>query len=179
MSEVVLVGKYAKAFGEALGYSKESCLLVSGLCRHLRDYYELPEVKEIIASKVVPLDLKKSLLDYALSRFTQSPELAKAIKVLKGSGRFYLLLAVTTEYLKQADQLAGVVEAKVTSVVALGVKQQQLLQKTLENIFKKKVRLLLQEDSSLLGGLVVRVGEDVFDLSLHRRIERLSTQLLV
>ena len=179
MSEVVLVSKYAKAFGKALGYSKESCVLVDELYRHLRDYYELPEVKEITASKVVPLDLKENLLDYALSRFNQSPELERAIKVLKDSGRFYLLLAVTTEYLKQADQLAGVVEAKVTSVVALGAKQQQLLQKILEGIFNKKVRLLLQEDSSLLGGLVVRVGEDVFDLSLHRRIERLSTQLLV
>jgi F-type H+-transporting ATPase subunit delta len=174
----VLVGKYAKSFGRSLGYEDRACQQVRSLSEHLREFYLLSNVKEIFSSQAVPLALKEDLLEYALLKFPQSKDLEKSIRVLRGAGRFFLLPRVLQEYLLQADSHAGVVDAKVSSAVKLNSKQELSLKLVLEKIFKKKIRLHLTQETSLLGGFVVRVGEKVFDLSLHKKIERLTTQVM-
>ncbi|ERL66422.1 ATP synthase F1 subunit delta [Schleiferilactobacillus shenzhenensis] len=80
------------------------------------------------------------------------------------------------EHLYDADQ--GIIEAHVTSVVALTADQQQALSAALAKRFgAKTVHLHLHQDPALIGGVTVRVHDVVLDGSIVRRLADIKAAL--
>jgi F-type H+-transporting ATPase subunit delta len=67
--------------------------------------------------------------------------------------------------------------AHVTSVVALTEQQQERLAATLQRIYARPIALHVEVDPELLGGLVVKVGDEVIDGSAAGRIDALRRRL--
>jgi len=65
----------------------------------------------------------------------------------------------------------------VTVAKPLPEDQQEALRLRLEELTGQTVRLVVQEDPSLLGGVVVRMGDLVLDGSVATRLKRLEAQL--
>ena len=65
----------------------------------------------------------------------------------------------------------------VRSAVALDEAQQGALRDALSARFGKKIELTVEVDSTLIGGLVCRVGDVTFDASLRRQLEVVKEQL--
>jgi len=91
--------------------------------------------------------------------------------------RAYLLPEVLEAFCKLVEERAGVVRAEVRSAVELSEEQAERLRERLAAYTGKKVRLQVQVDGSLRGGLVARVGDTIFDGSLEAHLERLHRQL--
>jgi F-type H+-transporting ATPase subunit delta len=77
------------------------------------------------------------------------------------------------------EELAGVVAARrersiarVSAPAPLSGAQQQRLGSVLADIYGRQVSLQIEIDESLLGGLIVRVGEDLIDGSVAAQLER-------
>ena len=66
----------------------------------------------------------------------------------------------------------------VRSAVALTDDQQAEIRKTLSESLHKEPVLELRTDPELLGGLVVQVGDKVYDTSVRSRLEALRNQLM-
>lgn len=75
----------------------------------------------------------------------------------------------------------GLVPCRVTSAAPLSSAQQSQVQKAMEQRAGKGATLIMDyaTNPAMLGGLVVKMGEAVFDNSVATRLERLQTQLLV
>lgn len=69
------------------------------------------------------------------------------------------------------------VEVLVTSAFPLNEEEKQTIQAKLEKKWKKKVRLLEALDPSLLGGFTLLVYNDLLDLSIKEKINKLKKQL--
>lgn len=67
--------------------------------------------------------------------------------------------------------------AHVTSVVALTEAQQERLAATLQRIYARPIALHIEVDPDLLGGLVIKVGDEVIDGSAAGRIDALRRRL--
>lgn len=67
--------------------------------------------------------------------------------------------------------------AHVTSVVPLTEAQQDRLAATLQRIYSRPIALHIEVDSDLLGGLVIRVGDEVIDGSAAGRLDDLRRRL--
>src|SRR5262249_22104779 len=67
--------------------------------------------------------------------------------------------------------------AHVTSVVALTEAQQERLAATLQRIYSRPIALHIEVDPDLLGGLVIKVGDEVIDGSAAGRIDALRRRL--
>ena len=91
--------------------------------------------------------------------------------------RLTLLPEVTEWYETFRAEHENVLIAQVKTTYALTYKQRLVLTQTLENYFSKKILLECQEDLSLLGGVVIRVGDQVFDGSGRKRLKDLGKQL--
>src|SRR5690606_25544612 len=101
--------------------------------------------------------------------------------------RFLLLLiekqrenvfpAIVQAYRELRDRLTGVVEARARTAQPLAGKEAQQLQQALERLTGQRVRLQVEEDPSLLGGLIVRVGDTVYDGSVRHQLEHLREQM--
>lgn len=99
------------------------------------------------------------------------------LRLVAGRRRVRLLPEILEACSEMLDARAGIVSAQVRSAAALGTDQVERLQERLGGFTGKQVRLQLRVDQNLRGGLVVQVGNTVFDGSLFTQLERLRRQL--
>merc|ERR1712050_222744 len=103
------------------------------------------------------------------------------LKVLVENKRIHMLGRIVDlfEVFYRAEK--GLVPCKVTSAEPLSSKQQGEVKKAMEQRAEKGSTLIMgfNTNPAILGGLVVKMVEAVFDNSVATRLERLQTQLLV
>ena len=68
-------------------------------------------------------------------------------------------------------------EAQVRVPAALEAAEEDRLREALEARTGKKLRLRITVDPSLIGGLVVRIGDTVYDGSVRYRLDALRTRM--
>ncbi|WP_342244697.1 F0F1 ATP synthase subunit delta [Pseudomonas sp. OTU5201] len=99
------------------------------------------------------------------------------IHVVSENGRLVLLPEIAEQFeLYKAEQEKSV-DVEVTSAFALSDEQQDKLAKVLSARLSREVRLHAVEDSSLIGGVVIRAGDLVIDGSVRGKIAKLAEAL--
>lgn len=93
-------------------------------------------------------------------------------------GRIDLLPNVAAEFRRLDDARQGIVPAAATSASPLGPDEVRALTARLEQLTGGRVALDLQVDPSIIGGLIVRVGDRLIDGSVRGRLERLRSRLV-
>jgi F-type H+-transporting ATPase subunit delta len=88
-----------------------------------------------------------------------------------------LLPQVTTAYGHFLNASFGRVQAHVTSSVPLSSQQETRLRETLRRMLDKDVALEAKVDPDIIGGMVIRVGDQVIDGSVRTHLEALKQQL--
>ena len=91
--------------------------------------------------------------------------------------RIQLLPQISSEFQRLLDRRAGIVRAVVTSTSGLDDAALSSLRARLEEVAGGPVEITSQVDGSLLGGIVVRIGDRLIDGSVRGRLERLRGQL--
>jgi F-type H+-transporting ATPase subunit delta len=87
-----------------------------------------------------------------------------------------LLPAVVRAYGALRDARLGLVEALVRTARPLGYDETQQLERALAQRTGKQVRLRMEVDPALIGGLVVRIGDQVYDRSVRHQLKTLRSQ---
>jgi F-type H+-transporting ATPase subunit delta len=95
--------------------------------------------------------------------------------VLSPRGR--TLERVLEEFLSLAAHRRSRMVARVTSAVPLSDDQQARLADSLAREFGGEVRLQVVVDPSILGGLTIRVGDEVIDASVARQLDTAHRKL--
>jgi F-type H+-transporting ATPase subunit delta len=179
---VVARNRIARVYAEALLSAAEDAGQVDAIGAELealvRDVLQAdPGVEAFLASPAVGRRAKTEALGKAFAGRT-SPLVRNLLGVLNHNGRLGLVRAVALVYRDLLDQRAGRVRVKVASAVPLTEEQQKRLTATLSARLKKTPVLSVAVDPDLLGGLVVRVGDQVFDTSVRTRLDTLRSHLM-
>jgi F-type H+-transporting ATPase subunit delta len=120
---------------------------------------------------------KADFLSRALSG-AAPPEFVRFLQAVVRRGRQGLLEEMSTEYQTLVDLKLNRVHAGVTVAKPMDEKLQQEIIARLQSALGKEVRAHFRTDETILGGVVVRVGDRVFDGSVRRRLTELRRQLL-
>jgi F-type H+-transporting ATPase subunit delta len=91
--------------------------------------------------------------------------------------RLKFLDQIMEDYQKLADELSGVVRARITAAAPLEDSQQQVLKGGLERQTGKKVELKVDFNPSLIGGLQAEIAGRVFDGSVRTQLKRIEDTL--
>jgi len=134
------------------------------------------KVAAFFVSPAVTRRAREPVLEAAL-KGNASPLVANFLRVLNQNNRLDLIRAIAAAYRDLLDQRAGRVRVSVRSAVPLSAEQQDQLRRTLSESLHKEPVLDLRTDPDLLGGMVVQVGDKVYDTSVRTRLEALRTQL--
>jgi F-type H+-transporting ATPase subunit delta len=134
------------------------------------------ELGRILSDPKAPAEGKTALLDRLLSgRVSPVTELLLR-NVLTGPHAGSAEQAV--ERLSEvASRRRGQSVARVTSAVALTPEQERRLVASLGRLYGRTVGLQVTVDPSVLGGLVVQVGDEVIDGSIAHRLEAAARRL--
>ncbi len=130
-----------------------------------------------LANPSVPID-QRSMAVAALLQGIASDPVQNLIQLLLRRGRIEGLPRVAAEFRRLDDRRQGITHATATSAAPLTPDEVQALTQRLERSTGGRIALDVQVDPSLLGGLVVRVGDRMIDGSVRGRLERLRNQLI-
>ncbi|EAX47446.1 ATP synthase F1, delta subunit [Thermosinus carboxydivorans Nor1] len=88
------------------------------------------------------------------------------------------LRAIVHEFIQLANQARNIVEAQVTTARPLSPEAQQALAAKLSAVTGRNVALKTAVDDSILGGVVVKIGDKLIDGSVARQLNSLKAALL-
>lgn len=128
----------------------------------------------MLADERVPLSDRLALVERTLDI---SPKALNLARLLVSKGRSRGARFVALAYNRLADAHQGRVAANVTSAVELGTAQLENIKQRLSQSLGKTVDVTLQVDPSIMGGLIIRVGDELVDGSVRTRLRRLQRQL--
>ena len=100
------------------------------------------------------------------------------IQLMLRRGRIDQLPRVAAEFRRLDDARQGITHATAVSAADLTAEEIKQLTERLEQETGGRVALDVKVDPSLLGGLIVRVGDRLMDGSVRGRLERLRNQLI-
>jgi F-type H+-transporting ATPase subunit delta len=169
---------YAKAFlgaTEAAGITDAALAELDSLVTDVLD--KLPRVDSILSSGLISAEQKIAMVDKAISP-KASPLLTNFLKILAKNGRLDILRAVRREARKMIDKMRGRVRVRVTTAVELDGGLQQQLNTTLRGMLGGEPVLEMKTHPDLIGGIVLRVGDTVYDGSVATRLARLREHMI-
>ncbi len=168
---------YAKALLEATEPAGKSEAVLAELDSWIDDVLEKqPKLDRLFASPVVDAEEKFALIDRALKK--AEPLFVNFMKVLAQHERLEIIRTVRTKAHRILDKLRGRTEASVVSAAPLDPKQSAAIKARLQATYGGEIVLVEEVDPSLIGGVIVRVGDRVVDGSLANSLARLKEQLI-
>ncbi|MDR1709037.1 MAG: F0F1 ATP synthase subunit delta [Candidatus Accumulibacter sp.] len=107
----------------------------------------------------------------------ENRELASFVDLLAENGRFGVLSEISAIYESLKDEDEGVREAAVTSAFPLSDAELAALLQKLAPRFGGRLRGRVKVDPALIGGVVVAVGDRIYDASVRGKLEAMSVAL--
>jgi len=106
-----------------------------------------------------------------------NPLALNLVYLLVARGRLSMLGEIADEYQRLLDSYRGIEQAEVTTAIPLDDEDKLRLGERLGAIVGKKVVIKPEVDSSLIGGIVARIGGKLLDGSTRSRLEALKREL--
>ncbi len=135
------------------------------------------KLQGVFMSPRVPKQTKQALIAHALAKVAPTPFI-RFLQLVVQRGRQYLLADIAAEYEQLVDRHLDRVHAVVSTARPVDEKLAAAVRKRLTAVFAKDVLPHFRTDPDLLGGIVVRVGDRVFDGSLRRKLKLLQRRML-
>ena len=125
--------------------------------------------------RFTPAQLSQLLLESAGGQATV--EQANFVQVLVESDRARFLPEISQMFSQLKDAFDGVKDAVVTSAFPIDDAAMARLQADVEAHFQSKVRITLQIDPELIGGVRIAVGDEVIDASVRGKLAAMAAAL--
>lgn len=157
---LILIGKED---GQADGYNDELSAMLG-----LLDSNE--GFEQALTNPLIRKNDRKKLLEAVIASAGFSKVMNSFLSLLFDKGRISFLRDIATYYSTMADELKGVVQATVVAATSLSKTNINKIQKSLSEKTGKTVVLDVQKDSSLIGGIITKIGDLVLDGSVKTQL---------
>lgn len=175
-SSLAVARVYAEAFLNAAASVGVQDLLEE-FASFLEDVLEKhPEFESILLSGILNRDQKIAVIDRVVKPFG-SGMLTNFLRVLARHDRLDLLPQILNEAQLKFEISTGKQRVQLTSAVELSQETLNEIQQSLDQSLSFEPILETRVDSSLLGGVVIQIGDTVYDSSLSTRMKQLREQL--
>jgi F-type H+-transporting ATPase subunit delta len=171
VSVSIVARRYAKALLE-LGLEEGNLeSVVRDLGALAEAWQSSAELRNAVENPLVGLVAKKAAVAELAAKLGAGPAARNAALLLVDRRRARALPYI-------ADVRKGVVRAQVTSATPLSDAYYTRLQGQLERLTGMRVVVERQTDASLIGGVVTRIGDRIFDGSVRSRLQSMREALL-
>lgn len=139
---------------------------------------ESADLREILLDPAFAADQKISILDKLNARLEMSMPVRNFIALLIQHDRMMGFEDVLARYRREMDSRLGISVVKVTTARKLEQDERRAMEARVAAMTGTEVRASFDEDATLLGGAIVRIGSTVYDGSVRGRVDRLHAQLV-
>jgi len=174
-----LEGRYASALYSAA--SKNKALTV--VEKDLNDFDALLKkdkpLREILLNPLHTKALKKEAINFVLAKTKANPLTVNFFNAMAENGRLQKTAAVVNEFATIMAAERGEVACEVTTAKVLDAAALSEVQTTLRAFMKKgeTLKLTTKVDPSIIGGMLVSIGDKYVDMSIATKISRYTTAI--
>ena len=162
---------YAQAFLGVADKSADSNALVSELQSLVSDVLDQnPQLVHVLESSLVSPEQKETVLDKIFGN-RASVQVLNFLKVVCRHGRLELIRTIARQATKLHAEASGLADVEVRVAAELDDELRKNLEDRIKNRLGKTPVFKVKIDPSLIAGIVVRVGDQVFDGSLATQLE--------
>ncbi len=173
-----VAGVYAEAFLGAAESSGRAAELIEEFDSFLADVLDpIPPLERVLVSGLVSPEEKIRILEQAVGG-RASPEFLNFLKVVTHHGRLDVLRAIHRQTGARYESDLGRVRVVITTATPLAGDQAARIAESLRSMLKGEPALEERVDPGVIGGIVVRVGDTVYDGSIANQLENLRQQII-
>lgn len=174
MSGSLVANRYARALFRLYDQSLEPAKKQLEALAIMAALFEEKKIKGILVSPVIKKSHKKEIIDVVLEKAGGDETLQRFTDGVIEAGRVPMLQYLHTAFSEILNEKEGVVDANVVSVVPLNADQMENLSRALGQSSGKQINLTGSVDPAILGGLVIKIGNNLIDLSLKSKLEAMA-----
>lgn len=174
MAKRVSGKRYAEAIFE-LGVEQDLLDQWAGELSFIDQVLRDDEFRAFLKHAEVPLEQKIRAIDTVFPEV--NPLVRNIIALLVTRGLVNLVHDIRVGYGRLLDEYRGRQQVEVTSAVPLEDPERERISRFVSDLIQKQVVVTTQVDESILGGVIIQIGDKLLDGSTRTRLEELRQQL--
>lgn len=173
----------AKNYADALvKLGKDGVLSFDDIYKNLEIVNEItslsPDLVNVLENPTISVDTKNSIVEEVFSNQIDS-HIKDFLKILIEKNRFNELKGIIEAYSVELDNINNIKRVEVTSAIDLKEETKQRIIEKLQTKLQKTVIAQWLKNEEIIGGLVIKIDDDVIDSSLKNKLENLSKNLSI
>ena len=174
MKNQVLVRRYTQGLVNSIKNEHEFAAIYHQLVDFEKLLSDQKKLQETLVSPFLPISKKAEIAKEILAKVSLETKASRFIYLLVENNRLELLHDIL-EYLPDLwSEESGISAFEVFSVIPLTDVQKKRLEERLERVERRPVFLKYKKDPSLLGGLSIKRGNVVYDVSIKGHLTKLK-----
>lgn len=172
----VIAGRYAEALFQVGEESNSTTKLYEELNAVVEALQSSKELDGAFKSPLVGKAEKKQILEKVFGAHV-SANLNNFLKIMIDKDRMSAINAVKKSYKELLNEKNNVIEGIAITAVAMSQDELKKLEDKLSSKYNKNVTLQNTVDESILGGVLVRLGNEEIDGTVKTRLSNMKNQL--
>jgi F-type H+-transporting ATPase subunit delta len=173
----VIANRYAKALVDVclkLGQSEQ-------VAKELAQFEELlsqnPELSLFYANPAIPVIRKRAATTEILTQLGFSTTTSNFLFVLIHNHRINYLAEIHRAFRQGVNERLGVIQADITTAFPVDQDTKDQLEERLKALTGKKVLLNFGISQEVIGGVITRIGDTIYDGSIRQQLESIKARL--
>ncbi|MCC7332717.1 MAG: ATP synthase F1 subunit delta [Flavobacteriales bacterium] len=174
MKDIKVASRYAKSLlgiaieNNCLEAVQQDMFLIATVCKENR------ELQNLLKSSIVRGDKKLAVLKTIFSSINNIS--VSFIKIIVDKKREAMLFDIATAFVEAYKLHKNIKTAYVTSAVLLTVDQKEQIKKLIATTYNSTIEFEEVIDPSIIGGIVLRIGDKQVDQSIKRKLQNLAME---
>ena len=136
------------------------------------------QLREVFQNPSIQLETKLKVLDAMVPRIGMMKQVRNFVALLLQNDRIHAVESITTNYRNEINRRLHISNAEITSVRELNSEEKSKIEAKASALAGLEIRPIYKQDASLLGGVVLRIGDTVYDGSVRGRLEELREKMM-
>ncbi len=175
MKSTKAASRYAKALLELAIEKNRIDQVTSDISTLLQANNETKEFQLFLDSPVINAEKKNSIFKVLFPKFDEITTLF--IELITKNGREAMIPQIADSFEAQLKAHKGIVPVTLISAQALDSKTKETIIAKVQSTIKGILEVTEQIDASLIGGFVVKIGDNRIDASVANQLENLKQRL--
>jgi F-type H+-transporting ATPase subunit delta len=172
-----IANRYAKALADVSFSQGTHQAVALELDQFARLLQQNPELSHFYANPSIAAAKKRAATTEILKRLDFSVTSQNFLFVLIDNYRIHQFDEILKAFHQNVDEQLGIVLAEVTTATPMDADLQARLVSRLERVTGKKVLLKFATERALIGGVITRIGDTIYDGSVRQQLELIKARL--
>lgn len=169
--------RYARAFFDIAGEENKLELYYNELHQFSSVIAQNKNLGGFLANPIFEQESKKKVLENIIDKLSLSPMTINFLKLLIDKKRIDVLPDIETCYRQLMDETLQTVRVIVKTAFPLSGEMQSYITSGLKKMTGRSVEVTVEDDKDLMGGIVIGVGDTLYDGSIKNQLNNMRNLL--